>query len=126
MTSEGGGWTLAGHQHPTEYFTRTTENINVDNFNPQTTFRYGNDIVQQMIPSVAWRITSNDINSEILTDNAWFRPECVIDWDVYAGIQDDITVFGLGLWNCLHRRKLHRFCWWCIYRSQLFTRYWTK
>ena len=92
MTTEGGGWTLAGHQHPTEYFTRTTENINVDNFNPQTTFRYGNDIVQQMIPSVAWRITSNDINSEILTDNAWFRPECVIDWDVYTGIQDDITV----------------------------------
>ena len=50
MTSEGGGWTLAGHQHPTEYFTLTTENINVDNFNPEATFRYGNDIVQQMIP----------------------------------------------------------------------------
>ena len=45
-----------------------------------------------MIPSEIWRITSNDINSETLTDNAWFRPECVIDWDVYTGIQDDITV----------------------------------
>ena len=83
MTNFGGGWTLVGHQHPSVYFTDTTADIGLSNFDPTQTFRFGNDKIQLFEPTLAWRITSDQNGT--LTDNAWFRPECVIDWGKYVG-----------------------------------------
>ena len=84
MTNFGGGWTLAGHQHPNTQFSDTTADIGLGNFDPDQTFRYGNDKIQLFEPTLAWRITSE--NNGVLTDNAWFKPACVIDWGVYVGV----------------------------------------
>ena len=84
MTNFDGGWTLVAHQSPDEFLTESTSDIGMQNFDPDTTFRWGNAKIQLLEPEVAWRITSDVQGS--LVDNAWFRPECVIDWGVYVGI----------------------------------------
>ena len=52
MTTEGGGWTLAGRQVPSEQFTLTDQDINLDTgFDPDGTFRYGNDKIHTLHPT---------------------------------------------------------------------------
>ena len=63
----------------------------MNNFDHSQTFRYGNQKIQQMVPSVAWRITSQGSTSTSLTDDAWFSPDCVIDWGTYVGIYGSVT-----------------------------------
>lgn len=84
----GGGWTLAGVQVPgQEYSLRTTADISSANFGSLTnSWRYGNAIIQTFSPSTAWRITSEDPSAGgVLTDNAFFMPSCVIDWNLNIG-----------------------------------------
>ena len=40
--------------------------------------------IQSLVPGFAWRITSTGPD-DTLADEAWFRPSCVIDWEVYVG-----------------------------------------
>ena len=89
MTNFDGGWMLAGHQNPSQTFTDTTSDIGMLSFDPIQTFRWGNAKIQLIEPTIAWRITS-DLGG-VLVDNAWFRPECVIDWSVYVGIHGQST-----------------------------------
>ena len=94
MTSEGGGWTLVARQIPSLGLTDTTLDINTGlGWNENSTFRYGNNKIQQYSPTQAWRITSVD-GSGTLVDNAWFSPSCVIDWGEYVGIWGSSTVFN--------------------------------
>ena len=80
MTTEGGGWTLAGRQVPSEQFTLTDQDINLSGgLDPDNTFRYGNDKIQRFAPNVAWRIVSTSVN-ETIQDYTWFKPACVINW----------------------------------------------
>ena len=72
MSSEGGGWTLAGRQVPSEQFTLTDTDINLSNgFDPSYTFRYGNDKIQRFNPTVGWRIVSISSSGQ-MQDNACF------------------------------------------------------
>jgi hypothetical protein len=91
MTTHGGGWTLVGRQTPTEKFTGTTGDINVDeDWDHDATFRYGNSRIQAFAPEEAWRITSVYASDGSPIDEGWFVPECEIDWGVYMGYQGSV------------------------------------
>jgi hypothetical protein len=86
MEYEGGGWTLTARQIPSDKFTQTADDINIDDgWDVEGTFRLGNEKIQALAPTAAWRITSRSLSSGALIDEGWFVPECVINWNQYVG-----------------------------------------
>jgi hypothetical protein len=80
-----GGWMLVGLQSRDQQLTKTSLDIGLGkDWQPDRTHRWGTARVQTVSPTTAWRITSTG-DDELLVDDAWFQPTCVIDWEVYVG-----------------------------------------
>src|SRR5690606_20006209 len=81
MTSEGGGWTLLGTQVPSSLFWPTTQDIgDVNSGSWDSTWRFGDDKVQAIPVTTAYKLRSLAPSTNAPIDTLFFSNQCVISY----------------------------------------------